>query len=90
MWIILGLITLVGVWFVGDTARAAQARRAAAPVLESRPTTYGIAAVGLLALALVAPQVSRGWLSALVLIGLVVAGIEVVRSIVTRGAQQPA
>ena len=87
VWIILGLITLVGVWFVGDTARAAQARRAAAPVLESRPTTYGIAAVGLLALALVAPQVSRGWLSALVLIGLVVAGIEVVQSIVTRGAQ---
>lgn len=88
VWIILGAITLVGVWFVGDTRRAAQARRTAAPVLQSRPTTYAIAAVVLLALALVAPQVSRGWLSALLLIGLVVAGIEVVRAIVGREEPQ--
>ena len=37
VWIVLGLVTLVGVWFVGDSRRAAQARGAAAPVLESRP-----------------------------------------------------
>jgi hypothetical protein len=84
VWIILGVITLVGVWFVGDTGRAARTRCAAAPALESRATTYGIAAVALLALALVAPQGSRGWLLALLLVGLVVAGIEVVRNIVLR------
>jgi hypothetical protein len=86
--ITLGLVTLAGVWFVGDTRRAAQARRAAAPVLENRVTTYGIAAVVLLVLALVAPLFARGWLMSLVLIGLAVAGIEVVRSVV-RQEQQP-
>lgn len=87
--ITLGLVTLVGVWFVGETRRAAQARRAAAPVLENRVTTYGIAAVALLVLALVAPLFARGWLMSLVLIGLAVVGIEVVRSIVQRQEQQP-
>jgi len=86
--ITLGLVTLVGVWFVGDTGRAAQARRAAAPVLESRAWTYTIAAVALLVLALVAPLFARGWLMSLVLIGLAVAGIEVVRSFVRREASQ--
>ena len=87
VWIILGVVTLIGVWFVGETRRAAQARRAAAPVLQSRPTTYAIVAVVLLVLALVAPAIARGWLSALVLVGLIVAGIEVVRSIVGREDQ---
>jgi hypothetical protein len=84
VWIILGVVTLLGVWFVGDGARAARARGAAAPALESRATTYVIAAGALLALVLVAPQIARGWLSALILIGLIVAGIEVVRNIVLR------
>jgi hypothetical protein len=86
--ITLGLVTLVGVWFVGDTSRAAQARRAAAPVLESRAWTYTIAAVTLLVLALAAPLFARGWLMSLVLIGLAVAGIEVVRRFVRREAAQ--
>jgi hypothetical protein len=85
VWIILGVVTLLGVWFVGDTDRAAQARHAAAPALENRATTYVIAAGALLALVLVAPQMTRGWLSAVILIGLIVAGIEVVRNIVLRG-----
>jgi hypothetical protein len=34
----------------------------------------------------VAPQIARGWLSAVILIGLIVAGIEVVRNIVLRGS----
>ena len=89
VWIILGIITLAGVWFVGDTSRAARARHAAAPALENRLTTYGIAAVAVLALVLVAPQIARGWLSALILIGLIVAGIEVVRSTVLRESRQP-
>jgi hypothetical protein len=88
VWIILGIITLVGVWFVGETRRAADARRAARPVLENRFTTYGLAAAALLVLALAAPAIARGWLSALVLVGLVVAGIEVVRSFVLREARQ--
>ena len=87
--IVLGVVTLIGVWFVGNTARAAQARRAAAPVLEKRVTTYAIAAGCLLVLALVAPLFARGWLMALVLIALVVVGIEVVRNIVQRESQQP-
>jgi hypothetical protein len=86
-WIIFGVLMLLGVWFVGDSGLAARARRVAAPTLESRPTTYGIVAVALLALVLVAPQLARGWLSALLLIGLVVAGVEVVRAIVIRGEQ---
>jgi hypothetical protein len=86
--ITLGLVTLVGVWFVGDTKRSADARRAAAPVLESRAWTYTIAAVALLVLALAAPLFARGWLMSLVLIGLAVAGIEVVRSLVRRQASQ--
>ena len=89
VWIVLGVVTLVGVWFVGESRRAAQARRAAAPILESRPTTYTIAAVALLVVALVAPPIARGWLTALVLIALVVAGIEVVRAIVNRESPHP-
>ena len=84
VWIVLGIVTLVGVWFVGEGRRAEQARRAAAPVLESRPTTYTIAVVALLVIALLAPPIARGWLTAVILIGLVVAGIEVVRAVVDR------
>ena len=89
VWIILGVITLVGVWFVGETRRAAQARQAAQPILENRLTTYGIAAVALLVLTLVAPQIARGWLSVLVLIALIVGGIEVVRGIALRATPRP-
>ncbi len=86
--IILGLVTLVGVWFVGDTGASADARRAAAPVLESRVWTYTIAVVALLVLALVAPLFARGWLMSLVLLALVIVGVEVVRNIVLREAHQ--
>ena len=89
VWIVLGIVTLVGVWFVGESRRAAQARRAAAPILESRPTTYTIAVVALLVVALVTPPIARGWLTALALIALVVAGIEVVRAIVNRESPHP-
>jgi hypothetical protein len=89
VWIILGVVTLAGVWFVGEGRRAAQARGAARPIFESRPTTYGIAAAALLVLALVAPAVARGWLSAVILIALIVAGIEVVRHLVSKEARQP-
>jgi hypothetical protein len=89
VWIVLGIVTLLGVWFVGESRRAAQARRAAAPILESRPTTYTIAVVAPLVVALVTPPIARGWLTALALIALVVAGIEVVRAIVNRESPHP-
>ena len=89
VWIILGVVTLAGVWFVGETRRAAQARSAAQPILEDRVKTYAIVAGALLVIALVAPVFARGWIMALLLIALVVAGVEVVRNIVHREAQQP-
>jgi hypothetical protein len=87
VWIILGVVALAGVWLVGETRRAADVRRAAAPVLENRVSTYAIAAGALLVLVLIAPAIARGWLSALVLIVLAVAGIEVVRNVVLREAR---
>lgn len=89
VWIVLGIVTLLGVWFTGESRRAEQARRASAPILESRPTTYTIAVAALLVVALVTPPIARGWLTALALIALVVAGIEVVRAIVNREATHP-
>ncbi len=89
VWIILGVVALAGVWFVGETRRAAQARSAAQPILQNRLTTYAIVAGALLVLGLVAPQLARGWLSAVLLIALVVAGVEVVRRIVLREAPEP-
>jgi hypothetical protein len=87
-WISIGIVALVGVWFVGNTSLAGRARRAARPVFENRLTTYAIAAGCLLILALVAPLFTRGWAAALALVVLVVIGIEVTRNIVLREAQQ--
>ena len=88
VWITLGVVTLLGVWFVGDTRRAAQARSVAQPTLQNRLTTYAIAAVGVLVLGLVAPLFERGWAVTLVLLALVIVGIEVIRRIVLREAPQ--
>jgi hypothetical protein len=88
VWITLGVVTLVGVWFVGETDRAAQARRAAQPILENRVTTYAIAAGSVLVLGLLAPLFARGWTMSLLLLALVIVGVEVVRNIVLREAPQ--
>lgn len=90
VWITLGLVTLAGVWFVGDTRWAGQARRLAQPTLENRLVTYGIAAVLLLALALLVPLFAHGWIALLLLVALVIAGIETIRNIVQREAEAPA
>jgi hypothetical protein len=87
VWITLGVVTLVGVWFVGETGRAAQARRAAQPVLDNRVTTYAIVAGAVLILGLLVPLFARGWTISLVLLALVIVGVEVVRNIVLREAQ---
>ena len=90
VWIILGLVTLVGVWFVGESRRAAQARAAAAPILENRPTTYAHRRGRSCSRSRWSPRrIARGWLTALVLIGLVVAGVEVVRRIVLQATPKP-
>ena len=89
VWIILGVVTLVGVWFVGDTRRAGQARHAAQPVLENRLASYAIAAGSVLVLALIAPLFARGWTSSLILLALIIGGVEVVRNIVQREAATP-
>jgi hypothetical protein len=86
VWITLGVVTLVGVWFVGETARAAQTRRAAQPVLENRVTTYAIVAGSVLVLGLLVPLFARGWTISLFLLALVIVGVEVVRNIVLREA----
>jgi hypothetical protein len=88
VWITLGVVTLIGVWFVGETGRAAQARRAARPILQNRVTTYAIAAISVLVLGLLAPLFARGWTISLLLLALVIVGVEVVRNIVLREAQQ--
>jgi hypothetical protein len=88
VWILLGVVTLVGVWFVGDTRRAAQARRAAQPVLQKRVQTYAIAAGSVLVLGLIAPLFARGWTMTLLLLALVIVGVEVVRRIVLGEAEQ--
>jgi hypothetical protein len=87
VWITLGVVTLVGVWLVGETGRAAQARRAARPVLENRLTTYAIVAGAVLVLGLLVPLFARGWTISLFLLALVIVGVEVVRNIVLREAQ---
>jgi hypothetical protein len=89
VWITLGVVTLVGVWFVGETGRAAQARRAAQPIVQKRVTTYAIVAVSVLVLGLIAPLFARGWTMSLLLLALVIVGVEMVRNIVLRDAPQP-
>jgi hypothetical protein len=88
VWITLGVVTLAGVWFTGETRRAGQARRAAQPILESRVTTYAIVAVAVLVLGLIAPLFARGWTMTLLMLALVIVGVEVIRRIVLREAQQ--
>ena len=90
VWITLGLVTLLGVWFVGGTRRAVQARHAALPVLQNPWASYGIAAGCLLILGLLAPLFARGWATSLVTLALAIVGVEVVRRTVLREAAQPA
>ncbi len=88
VWIILGVVTLAGVWFVGDSRRAGQARHAAQPVLQNRAATYAIAAGFVLVLALIAPLFARGWATTLAMLAFLIVGIEVIRNIALREAEQ--
>jgi hypothetical protein len=87
VWIVLGIVTLAGVWFVGDTGWAGQARRLARPTLQNRPATYTIAGACVLALALLVPVFAHGWIALLLVVVLVIVGIEMIRNIVEREAE---
>ena len=90
VWIILGIVTLVGVWFVGEKRSRRSPHAPLAPPrhekasddLPHRRRSTPCTRPGR------SPQIARGWLSALVLIGFIVVGIEVVRNIVHREVQQ--
>jgi hypothetical protein len=88
VWITLGVVTLIGVWFVGETDRAAQTRRAVAPILQNRVTTYAIVAGSVLVLGLLVPLFARGWTVSVFLLALGIVGVEVVRNIVLRETRQ--
>ena len=88
VWITLGVVTLVGVWFVGDSRRAGQARRAAQPVLREPLGDLRHRCGALLVLALIAPLFARGWATSLVMLAFLIVGIEVIRNIALREAQQ--
>ena len=45
VWITLGVVTLIGVWFVGDDRSCRSGAPAAEPILQNRVTTYAIVAV---------------------------------------------
>ena len=89
VWIILGVVTLLGVWFVGETRSCGRCAPRGAPRLgeprhDLRPCRRRSARA----------HTRRsghraGLANGLVLIALIVAGIEVVRRIALRDAQQP-
>ncbi len=88
--IVLGLLTLAGVWLAGPTRLAGRARTLVAP-LAARPLwTYGAVAGLIVLLAALVPLFQRGFVSVLVFVGLLVVGVEVLRRIVLRETSAPA
>ena len=61
---------------------------AAQPVLQNRLATYAIAAGSVLVLALIAPLFARGWATTLVMLAFLIVGLEVIRNIALREAEQ--
>ena len=87
VWIILGVVTLLGVWFVGETGRAGQARRAAhRHARAARRRTPSLRSQCSGSRSSHRPSPAAG-LSSLVLLALVIVGVEVVRTIVEREAK---
>ena len=88
--IVLGLLTLAGVWLAGPTRLAGRARTLVAPVAARPLWTYG-AVVGLVVvLAALVPLFQRGLVSVLVFVGLLVVGVEVLRRVIERETDAPA
>ncbi len=78
--VIVGVVTLVGVWLAGPGPRATAARRALAPSLRRPEVAFGTAAVLYLLLLLWQPTPQFGrWLWVLVFAVLAAIGVEVLR-----------
>ncbi len=79
VWIAVGILLLLGTWLVGPARIAARTRSAAQPIAESLLWTYGLAAGLVVLLATFLPAFQRSFLVTLVFLGILVAGVEVVR-----------
>jgi hypothetical protein len=80
--VVLGLLTLAGVWLAGPTRLAGRTRTLVAPFAARPIWTYG-AVVGLIVLlAALVPLFQRGFVSVLVFVGLLIVGVEVLRRVV--------
>ena len=82
--VVLGLVTLAGVWLAGPTRLAGRARTLVAPVAARPLWTYGALAGLVVLLAALVPLFQRGFVSVLVFVGLLVVGAEVLRRVVLR------
>jgi hypothetical protein len=88
--VVLGLLTLAGVWLAGPTRLAGRARTLVAP-LAARPLwTYGAVAGFVVLIAALVPLFQRGLISALLVVALLVVGVEVLRRVVLRETGTPA
>ena len=87
--VVLGLLTLAGVWLAGPTRLAGRARTLVAPVAARPLWTYGALAGLVLLLAALVPLFQRGFVSVLVFVGLLIVGAEVLRRIVLRETGTP-
>jgi len=88
--VVLGLVTLAGVWLAGPTRLAGRARKLVAPVAARPLWTYGALAGLVVLLAALVPLFQRGLVSVLVFVGLLVVGAEVLRRVVLRETGTPA
>ena len=79
VWIAVGILLLLGTWLVGPARIAARARSAAQPIAESLLWTYGLVAGLVVLLATFLPAFQRSFIVTLVFLGILVAGVEVVR-----------
>lgn len=82
VWIAVGVLVLAGTWLVGPARAAARARVAARPIAESILWTYGLVAALMVVLATFLPAFQRSFIVGLVFLGILVAGVEVVRRLV--------
>jgi hypothetical protein len=82
VWIAVGVLVLAGTWLVGPARAAARARVAARPIAESILWTYGLVAALMVVLATFLPAFQRSFVVGLVFLGILVAGVEVVRRLV--------
>ena len=75
-----GVIALIGTWLAGRASSATEARRSLAPALQERWVAYGILAVIVILLFLLAPaEGTTRLVPSLILIALLIAGFEALR-----------